>query len=254
MAAFTISGLGAEGAARDLAAAQQAAARSIERLSTALNINRSSDDPAGLSISEKLRAQVRELNRLAMNALDEIGQLQTAEGGLGEISAALQNVRELSVQAGNGTLTDADRSAIQQQIDANLEQVESLAAGTQFNSQPLLTGELGTDVRPEALGIAGLNASTPELAGEAIGTADEALGMVSEFRGGLGARQNELTATINSLAVAAENTTAAESRIRDLDYAEEITNLVRAQVLQQTSLAALAQANLSSKSVLKLLE
>jgi flagellin len=254
MAAFTISGFGAEGAARDLAAAQQAAARSIERLSTALKINRSSDDPAGLSISEKLRAQVRELNRLAMNAMDEIGRLQTAEGGLSEISNALQNVRELSVQAGNGTLTDADRAAIQQQIDANLEQIESLATGTQFNSRPLLTGELGTDVRPEALGLSGLNVTTSELAGAAIGTVDDALGQVSEFRSGLGARQNELTSTINSLAVAAENTIAAESRIRDLDYAEEITNLVRANLLQQAALGALAQANLTSESVLKLLK
>lgn len=254
MTALGIPGIGAEGAARDLAAAQQAAARSIERLSSALKINRASDDPAGLSISEKLRAQVRELNRLAMNAMDEIGMLSAAEGGLGEISNALQNVRELAVQAGNGTLTAEDRAAIQQQIDANLEQVQALANETQFNSQPLLTGALGTDVRTAALGVAGLNATTPELAGQALGTVDQALGAVSEFRSGLGARTNELTSTINSLAVAAENTTAAESRIRDLDYAQEVTNLVRAQLLQQSALGALAQANLSSKSVLKLLQ
>lgn len=254
MAAFDISGIGAEGVARNLAAANEAARRSIERLSTALRINRASDDPAGLSISEKLRAQVRELNRNMMNALDETGMLQTADSGLGEINAALQNVRELSVQAGNPILTSEDRAIIQEQLNANLEQVESIATGTEFNTKQLLTGELGADVSTGALGLADFNVTTPELASAAIGIADSAIGQVSAFRGELGARQNELAATMNSLAVAAENTMAAESRIRDLDYAEEVTNLVRSRLLAQASLGALAQANLQSKSVLKLLE
>ena len=254
MAAIDSSGIGSiGGAANNLSQALELASQSVKRLSSALEINQAADDPAGLAISETLRAEVRELNRTMMNAMDEASMLQVADSGMGEITGALQNVRELTVQAGNPILTDSDRATIQEQINAELEHAETVAQTTEFNTKTLLMGELGGDMSTGALGIAGVDVTTPEAAGEALGMVGGAIEQVGAFRAELGARQNELISTMRSTAVAAENTLAAESRIRDLDYAQEVTNSLRAQLLAQASAGALAQANLQSSAVLSLL-
>jgi len=254
MDSFGIKGIGASlSSLRNLRDNLNDAADSIKRMGTGQRINSAADDPAGLAVSERLRSQVLGLSRQAMNAMDQVSMVQVADAGAGEIHSALQNIEELSVQAANGVYTADDRAAIQQQISANVEHIQSVAANTEFNTKPLLQGSLGGDMSPAALGISGLNVMTPGSAAESISVAQEAIGTVSEFRSGLGAMQNELTSSIRSLDVAVENTLAAESRIRDLDYAQEVTNSARANILAQTNITALAQANLASEAVLGLL-
>jgi flagellin len=240
-------------AARLLNQANQSAARSLEQLASGLRINRASDDPAGLQISERLRAEVRGNARAAMNAMDEIGMLQTADAALGEVQGSLQRINELSVYAANGTLTDEDRAAIQMEVDAQAANIVDIAANAQFNGKSLLGGALGFSADPGALGIAGLNVSTQASASSAITLVQDAISTASDFRSNLGAQQNGLESKVNYLEIAAENTMAAESRIRDLDYAEGVVKLLQATTQAQASMFALAQANLQSKAVLGLL-
>lgn len=245
---------GAESAARILGNTYDMAARALERIATGQRINRAADDPAGLAVSEKLRAEVRGFTRQAMNALDQASMIQVADAGAAEVHSALQNIAELSVQAGNSIYTADERAMIQAEIDANLEHIDTVAKNTQFNSKQLLAGELGFDMGSGALGLGGLVVTSPEAAGSAISTAREAISQVSEMRGSLGAMQNNLESQIRSLEVAAENTLAAESRIRDADIAEESVNLTQAMVRAEMGIAALAHANLQAKAVSKLLE
>lgn len=249
-------------------------AKSMERLASGLRINRASDDAAGLAISEKILAQVKGLDQAVRNAQDAISLVQTAEGALQETHGILQRLRELAVQAANGTLTDQDRDAIQKEVDNLLAEIDRIALTTEFNTNPLLGGTLTTDTtftfhvgagslhyiqldigaaNTAALEINGLGVTTAALAQSAIASLDNAIKLVSGNRANLGAMQNRLEHTIANLGVASENLQAANSRIRDVDMAAEMMTYTKLQILQQAGTAMLAQANLAPQAVLKLL-
>lgn len=247
-------------------------AKSMEKLSSGLRINRAADDAAGLAISEKMRGQIRGLNQAIRNAQDGISLIQTAEGALNETHAILQRMRELAVQAANDTNTTADRNQLQQEIAQLLAEINRIAQTTQFNTQPLLDGSfsgkiihigansgqaltvsIGT-MNASALGLNSLSIASQGAANSAITTIDNAIDQVSSERARLGAYQNRLEHTIANLSVAAENLTAAESRIRDLDMAQEMMNFTRNQILSQAGTAMLAQANQVPATVLALLK
>ena len=261
-------------------------ARSSERLSTGQRINRASDDAAGLAISEKMRSQIRGLDQATRNSQDGISLIQTAEGALEEVHAILQRVRELTTQASNDTNTQEDRQKIAVEVNQLLEEIDTIAANTEFNEQKLLntTGTAGLSLQVQtgansgqrltfsirAMDTAGLGLSTfgdgfDTAAGntsiaaggtqlsDLLDTVDNAISTVSTQRAELGASQNRLEHTINNLQVASENLSAANSRIRDTDMAKEMMNLTQANVLQQAATSMLAQANQSPQSVLQLL-
>ena len=259
---------------RNLSSTQSSMATSLERLSSGLRINRAADDAAGLAISEKLRAQTNGLNQATSNAQDAISLVQTAEGALNETHSILQRMRQLSVQAANDTNTADDRTAIQSEVTALNDELDRIASTTQFNGQNLLDGTGGTsgtftfqigansgqtvDVAfakadTTTLGTGTLDVSTSAGAATALTAIDNAIKTVSGNRADLGAVQNRLQHTINSLSVASENSAAAESRIRDTDMAKEMTSFTRSQILQQAGVSVLAQANSAPQSVLKLL-
>ncbi|MER3397960.1 MAG: flagellin FliC [Chloroflexota bacterium] len=265
-------------AQRNLMMTALAFSKSAEKLSSGLRINRAGDDAAGLSISEKLRAQVRGLNQAVRNAQDGISLIQTAEGALNEVHSILQRMRELAVQAANDTLTTEDRQAIAQELVSLRNELDRIAQQTQFNSQNLLDGSFFSrlfhiganqnqtitvtisNVNSTAIGgnLSGLvdafNMTPAQTTAEALITGvDAAVRDISNVRSGLGAVQNRLEHTIANLSVAAENLTAAESRIRDTDMASEMVNFTRLQILQQAGVAVLAQANVNPQVVLNLL-
>jgi len=249
--------------------------KSVERLSSGLRINRASDDAAGLSISEKLRAQIRGLAQAQRNAQDGISMIQTGEGAMNEIHDMLQRMRELAVEASNDTLSATDRTAVNTEIQALRNEIDSVGNRTQFNGKNLLDGSVAaanmqvgpnaadtltvafSDVRIAALGMTGaltnFNTTQSVANAQALLTAvDAGIDTVSGARSSLGAYQNRLEHTVNNLGVAYENTVASESRIRDADFAEETVNFTKAQILQQSSTAILAQANALPQTVLSL--
>jgi len=259
---------------RNLSSTQGSMATSLERLSSGLRINRAADDAAGLAISEKLRAQTNGLNQATSNAQDAISLVQTAEGALNETHSILQRMRQLSVQSANDTNTSDDRAAIQKEVTALNGELDRIASTTQFNGQHLLDGTGGTagsftfqiganngqtvsvafaKADTTTLGTGALDVSTQAGAASALTAVDAAIKTVSGDRADLGAVQNRLQHTINSLNVASENSAAAESRIRDTDMAKEMTSFTRSQILQQAGVSMLAQANSAPQSVLKLL-
>ena len=273
-------------AQRNLATTQNAFGRAIEQLSSGLRINRASDDAAGLAVSEKLKNQIRGLNQAQRNAQDAVSLLQTAEGALNETHSLLARLRELAVQSANDTLTNSDRLHIQDEVNQLLSEVDRIATATQFNTIPLLSGtgspatglafhvgankETGnaaneltftlsnantTGLSITNLSTAGLQSLTTQGgANAAISVLDTAIEVVSSRRGSIGAMQNRLESTINSLGVAAENTGAANSRIRDADVAQAVSEMVRTQILQQSTMAILAQANQAPQMALQLLK
>lgn len=247
-------------------------AKSLEKLSSGYRINRAADDAAGLAISEKMRAQTAGLRQAARNAQDGISLIQTAEGALNETHAILQRMRELMVQAGNGTNTEEDLGQIQAEITELLDEIDGIATRTEFNSLALLDGtfadislQIGAnttqtldvtigDMKASTLGVDAIDVSSDTFDFDAeLVLIDTAIDAVSTERAKLGAYQNRLEHTINNLQAAEENLTAAESRIRDVDMALEMANFTRHQILQQAGTAMLAQANLTPQSVLKLL-
>lgn len=256
---------------RNLYANDTSLTKSMEKLSSGYRINRAADDAAGLAISEKMRAQVSGLNMAIKNAQDGISLIQTAEGALNEIQVMIRRIRDLAVQSANDTNTDEDRANLQAEVTQLLDEINRIATTTQFNGMELLDGsftgkvfhiganadqtlivQIG-DMKAGTLGIGEINISTQDGAESAIPLLDEALDTVSSQRSDLGAVQNRLEHTINNLQVAAENLTAAESRIRDVDVALETTNFVKNQILVQAATAMLAQANVKPQSVLQLL-
>lgn len=266
---------------RNLAANYAMMGRSLERLSSGLRINRAADDPAGLAISEKMRAQIRGLEMAEKNALDGISLLQTAEGALHETHAILHRIRELAIQSANDTyITEGDRQAMQEEVNSLLDELDAIAGRTEFNTQKLLdgtfkdkkfhiganagqnmtvsidamnVGELGLDnLRGDVEAMTG-GILTQEGANDAIEMLDGAINKVSTQRAKIGATQNRLEHTINNLATTRENLTAAESRIRDADIAKEMMNFTRYQILTQVAMAMLAQANQIPQGVLQLL-
>ncbi|HEU5140609.1 MAG TPA: flagellin [Bacillales bacterium] len=250
--------------------------KSLEKLSSGLRINSAADDAAGLAISEKMRAQIRGLEQATRNAQDGISLLQTAEGALNETHSILQRMRELAVQSSNGTLTDEDRDKIQEEVDQLIEEIDEIAQDTQFNKKNLIDGSLsGTSgaitlqigansgqtmsveiasATVSGLGLgSGVDLSSQSGATAAIATIDTAIQTVSTQRAKLGAYQNRLEHTINNLSTSAQNLTAAESRIRDVDMAKAMMTFTKQNILMQASQAMLAQANQMPQGVLQLL-
>ena len=270
---------------RQLGIANTGASKSMEKLSSGYRINRAGDDAAGLSISEKMRAQIRGLQMASKNAQDGISLIQTAEGALDEVHSILQRMRELAVQAANDTNVQVDREALQAEVDQLLEEIDRIADNTEFNTQKLLDGTLTSggsveklvfhigankgqkmeiqisSMKTEKLGSSGTTISSLKTTGittqsganTAIKTINDAIEMVSKERSKLGAVQNRLEHTIKNLDNAAENLQAAESRIRDVDMAKEMMEQTRLNILQQASTAMLAQANMAPQTVLQLL-
>jgi len=268
-------------AQRNLTSTQGSFFKAIEQLSSGLRINKAADDAAGLAVSEKLKNQVRGLNQAQRNAQDGISLLQTAEGALNETHSLLARMRELAVQSSNDTLSNSDRLHIQAEVDQILSEVDRIANATQFNKNSLLdgsrspvklhvganveggngdnevdinlsatdTGTLGIDVLASSVSL-----TTQSSANRAISTLDSAIETISTTRGQLGAYQNRLDSMINSLGVASENAGAANSRIRDADVAKSVSEMVRTQILQQSTMAVLAQANQAPQMALQLLK
>ena len=256
---------------RGLGQTNSALSKSLEKLSSGMRINRAADDAAGLAISEKMRGQIRGLNQAVRNAQDGISLLQTAEGALNETHSILQRMRELAVQAANDTNTSADRSQIQQEVNQLITEINRIGNTTEFNTQKLLNGSLSgkliqigansgqnlsitiANMKAGALGVSGLNVSAQSSAAHAITLVQSAINQVSTERSKLGAIQNRLEHTIANLGVASENLTAAESRVRDVDMAQEMMLFTKNQILVQAGTVMLAQANMAPQSVLKLL-
>jgi flagellin len=258
---------------RQLGITNNSSSKSMEKLSSGYRINRAGDDAAGLSISEKMRAQVRGLNMASRNAQDAISMIQTAEGALNETHAILQRMRELAVQAANDTNVTADRTAISDELGTLVAEINRISDSTTFNEKKLLNGDLATtaanfqigadsgvsmaltiaQMGATALAITALAVSTHALATAAIGTIDAAIKTVSSERSKLGANQNRLEHTIKNLDNASENIQASESRIRDVDIAKEMMEFTKNNILQQAAQAMLAQANQAPQGVLQLL-
>ena len=270
---------------RQLSINNTATGKSLEKLSSGYRINRAGDDAAGLAISEKMRGQIRGLNQAIRNAQDGISLIQTAEGALAETHSMLQRMRELAVQANNGTYTDADLEEIQKEIEQLKAEIDRIAEKTEFNTKPLLNGSLSTgtgsivfqigpnqettmeiniaSMKAEDLGtgavseVGSINDIDVTAAGAGfdknIQVIDKAIAEVSAQRSQLGAYQNRLEHTINNLGTSAENLTAAESRIRDVDMAQEMMEFTKNSILQQAAQAMLAHAMQQPQSVLQLL-
>ena len=262
--------------------------KNMEKLSSGMKINRAGDDASGLAVSEKMRSQIRGLNKASENAQNGISFIQTTEGYLRETEDIVQRIRELAVQSSNGIYTDEDRMMIQVEVSQLIAEVDRIASHAQFNGMNMLTGRfarptgensvtasmwlhiganmdqrtqvfIGT-MSASALGLRNvgteeiLSLESPDDANRAIGTLDEAIKKINKQRADLGAYQNRLEKTVEGLDVAAENTQASESRIRDTDMAAQMVEFTKDNILSQAGTAMLAQANQSSQGVLSLLQ
>ena len=258
---------------RQMGTVSSALQKSTEKLSSGYKINRAGDDAAGLSISEKMRSQIRGLNKASSNAEDGISLIQVAEGALNETHSILQRMNELATQAANDTNTSTDRKAIQQELTQLTSELDRIYSTTQFNTMNLLDGKftgkslqvgslsgqvIGISIasmKASALGIkaADVKVSTNAVAGQSMSIIQKAIDTVSSERSKLGALQNRLEHTINNLNTTSENTSAAESRIRDVDMATEMVEYSKNNILAQAGQSMLAQANQSNQGVLSLL-
>jgi flagellin len=245
--------------------------KSTEKLSSGYRINRAGDDAAGLSISEKMRSQIRGLNKAASNAQDGISLIQVAEGALNESHSILQRMNELATQAANDTNTSTDRNSIQAEIDQLASELNRIQSTTQFNTQNLLDGsftgknlQVGSlcgqqikvsigNMNATTLGVNTLKVSDYSEAGKSMSAIQSAIDKVSSQRSELGALQNRLEHTINNLNTTSENTSSAESRIRDTDMADEMVAYSKNNILSQAGQSMLAQANQATQGVLSLL-
>jgi flagellin len=249
--------------------------KSMERLSSGLRINRAADDAAGLAVSEGMRSQIRGMNVASRNAQDGVSMVQVADGALGNVGDMLQRVRDLAVQASNGTLTDAQRRNLDTEVQQVLTEIGKTGTDTEFNGIKVLAGSVATaasavtlqvganasqsiaftigTVSASDLGISGIAVSSADPGSAAPDPIEEAIANVTTSRANLGAIQNRLEHTINRLGMTAENLQAAESRIRDADMAQEMIKFTKNQILQQSGTAMLAQANSAPQSVLSLL-
>ena len=247
-----------------------------EKLSSGYKVNRAADDAAGLTISEKMRSQIRGLTQASQNAQDGVSCVQTAEGALTEVHSMLQRMNELAVKASNGTNTTADRKAIQFEVKALICEIDRVKQSTEFNTLKLLNGDFATsknitiqvgaanvsaqriqikiqDVGASKLGIKDIDVASLDGARSAISSITKAIAKISSIRSGLGAVQNRLEHTIANLDNVVENTTAAESQIRDTDMAASMVEYTKNNILLQAGQAMLAQANQSTQGVLALL-
>lgn len=249
-------------------------AKATEKLSSGYKINRAGDNAAGLTISEKMRGQIRGLDQASTNAQDGISLIQTAEGALNETQSILQRMRELTVQASNDTNVTADRDAISKELTALTSEVDRISSQTEFNTMKLLDGTFSgkslqvgansgqnisfsiTAMGASALGVNGVasTVTTNAAATSQITIVQSALNQVSNQRSALGALQNRLEHTIANADNTSENLQAAESRIRDVDMAKEMVKYSKDNILQQAAQSMLAQANQSTQGVLSLLK
>jgi flagellin len=244
--------------------------RSLEKLASGLRINRAADDAAGLAIAEGLRSQVRGAAVAQRNAQDGISLVQTAEGALTETTNALQRIRELAVQAANGTQNDGTRTALNAEVSQLLQQIDDIALDTEFNGVRVLSSvqtiTLQSGAQPgqtlivtmagaktNDLGITGVTVSTMAGAAAAMSVVDMALRSVNNLRSLLGASQNRLEFTIRSLSIQEENSASSESAIRDADVAKETITFTRNQILVSAGTSVLAQANIIPQTALQLL-
>jgi flagellin len=255
---------------RILSRSTQALNKSLQRLSSGLRINSAADDAAGLAIAEGFNSVVRGTDVAQRNAQDGISLVQTAEGALSETTSILQRIRELAVQAANGTQSTDNRTAIDSEVTQLLAQIDSIAKDTEFNgirvlsaaqtvtlqsgamtSQTLVIGISGA--KTGDLGISTVHVSTVATAVSAISTVDNALKSVTTLRSSLGAYQNRLQFTINTLAIQQENSASAQSAIRDANIASETIEFTRNQILVSAGTSVLAQANVVPQTALTLL-
>ena len=263
---------------RQLGGTNKLLANSTEKLSSGYRVNRAADDAAGLSISEKMRGQIRGLNQASTNAQDGQSLIQTAEGALGEIHSVIQRMRELVVQASNDTNVSADRTAIGLELQALSSEIDRIASQTEFNTMKLLSGGFSNKVlqvganatqtikfsisamSSKALGVT-VSTIANQVKGKTVGSAisplistvNKALSLVSQQRSKLGALQNRLDHTIANADNMAENLQSSESKIRDVDMAKEMVTYSAKSILQQAGQSMLAQANQATQGVLSLL-
>lgn len=251
-------------------------AKTLGKLSSGTRIVRSADDAAGLAISEKLKAQVRSTNQAERNANDGISMIQTAEGGLNEISNILIRLRELSIQSASDTVGDTERKFTDLEYQNLKQEVERISQVTEFNGKKLLNGagdnydfqiginndefqdRISFDTQLlnssiDNLGVSGLSVSSKESAQEGLASIDAAIQTVSGQRAELGAKQNRLTSTIQNLQVSSENLSAANSRIRDTDYAAETAKKTKLDILTNAGTSVLAQSNAQGQAALNLI-
>ncbi|MFN3242037.1 MAG: flagellin [Planctomycetota bacterium] len=262
-------------AQRSLSTTTERLQANYRRLSTGLRISTASDDAAGLAISERFRAQIRSTNQAIRNAQDGISLTQTGEGALNEVSSILIRMRELSIQASNGTVSDADKATLNQEFADLINEIDRIAQSTTFNGVRLLDGtgstltfQVGTgttsgidtiqlstsDTLASTLGLSTLDIGSGGAPTLAVSLLDDAINAVSRVRGQFGAAQNRLSTTIANLQIQSENLSAAESRIRDVDVAVETSALTRNSILQQAAISILAQANTQPQAALTLLQ
>ena len=250
----------------------KAVSKATEKLSSGYQVNRAADDAAGLSISEKMRNQIRGINQAVKNSEDGVSLIQTAEGNMNEIHSILQRMGELATKAANDVNATEDRTAIKDELGQLEEEIDSIAGKAAFNGTKLLTGSFtgkqlqvgavsGENMRIDissmaasTLGVNGLSVSAHSDAASSMTAITSAIKSVSAARSRLGAKQNRLEYTINNLENYSENLTAAESQIRDTDMAKEMTNYTKNNILQQAAQSMLAQANQSTQGVLSLLQ
>ena len=258
------SNVDAMAAHRHLAQTSDKISQAMERLSSGLRINKAADDAAGLGISEKMRAQIRGLAQAQRNIQDGVSMVQTAEGNLDEVHSILQRVRELAVEYKNGSLSQAGKNAIQSEVDQLAAEVDRISDSAVFNGISLLsstssvTFQVGAnDGETITVSFADLSASVgsaySDLSTASLAAIDAAIDSVTSLRSGFGAVQNRLEHALAVTGVYQENLVSAESRIRDVDMAEEMVTLTKNQILQQAGTAMLAQANQAPQSVLALL-
>ena len=260
-------------AQRNLTATQRALAGNLARLSSGYRIVEASDDAAGLGISEKLKAQIKGLSQASRNANDGVSMIQVAEGAMNEQAGILTRLRELAVQAANGTLGSDERSFISTEATQITSELDRISSVTEFNGVKMLGADAGTvsmqvgihgtaddqlDITFGAtdsttLGVAALDFSTAATARTALDTIDTAINTLSTSRATIGAAQNRLQVTMNNLAVAHENLSAANSRIRDVDVAQETSEMTKNQILTQAGVSVLSQANQLPSAALSLL-
>src|ERR1051326_3671042 len=263
-------------AQRQMMATRTGLDKSLERLASGSRINHAGDDAAGLAISENLRAQIRGLRQARRNGMDGVSLIQVSEGGLNEISNMLIRLRELAIQSASDTIGDTERQFADREFQSLKQEIDRIANVTAFNGTPLLNGragifeiQVGTHNNPildrvvyngeradstlDALKLGGESCATKQGAQLSLAVIDDALVRVNSIRADLGAMQNRLQSTINNLSISDENLSAANSRIRDTDMAEEVSEMSKHNILMQSGISVLGQANQTNQAALKLL-
>lgn len=251
--------------------------KALERLASGNRINRSGDDAAGLAISENLRAQIRGIRQAKRNASDGMSMIQVSEGALNEVSNILIRLRELAVQAASDTIGDNERHFSNREFQSLKQEIDRISNAANFNGTPLLNGKAGAlefqvgtrndatldritynsdsaNATVEALKIGGENLTSKLGAQTSLSVIDGALNHVNSIRADMGALQNRLMSTMNNLAISDENMSAAQSRIRDADMAEEVSEMTKNNILMQSGISVLSQANQTNQAALKLLQ